>query len=111
MVDPRDLLRQLRNATSPITGPMSELLEGVLSRQAELEKQVVGRVFAPLNIVVDSLEKTTAAMRTQAQAFNAASAAFKQSAELLEVQAATLEKATDALRDPADFVRTAGGLV
>jgi hypothetical protein len=107
MADPFDLLRQLRNAASPITAPMSELIEGVIRRQSELEHQLL----APLNVVIDSLEKTSAAMRTQADAFNAAAAAFKQSAELLDLQASTLEHATEALRDPAKFMRAAGGLV
>jgi hypothetical protein len=107
MADPRDLLRQLRAVASPVTGPVSELIEGVVSRQVELERHLL----APLNVVIDSLEKTSLAMRTQADAFNAAAAAFKQSAELLELQAATLEHATEALRDPAKFMRSAGGLV
>jgi hypothetical protein len=118
MADARDLLnawqdavKQLAGVVSPVTGPAGDLLEQVLNRQVEFEKQLVGRVLGPLHIVVDSLEKTSAAMRIQAQAFQAASAAFKQSAELLELQAATLERATQALRDPADFLRSAGGLV
>jgi hypothetical protein len=49
-------------------------------------------------------------MRTQADAFNAAAAAFKQSADLLDVQASMVERAVEALRDPAEFVRSAGGL-
>jgi|tagenome__1003787_1003787.scaffolds.fasta_scaffold20779427_2 hypothetical protein len=107
MADPLDLLRQLRSAASPVTGPVSDVLEGVLGRQLELERHLL----APLNVMIDSLEKTSAAMRTQADAFNAAAAAFKQSAQLLDAQAATIEQATQALRDPAKFMRSAGGLV
>jgi hypothetical protein len=117
MADARDLLnawqdavKQLRGVAGPIAGTAGDLFEA-LNHQVEFEKQLVGRLLAPLHIVVDSLETTTVAMRTQAQAFHAAAAAFKQSAELLELQAATLERATQVLRDPAEFVRSAGGLL
>jgi hypothetical protein len=68
-------------------------------------------VLAPLNVVVESLEKMTAASEPRRRRSRRASAAFKQSAELPELQAATLQRATQALRDPADFVRSAGGMI
>jgi hypothetical protein len=113
MADARDLLNAWQDALKGIRGvasPATGALEHVLRRQMDFERQLVSRVLAPLNVVLDSLEGTAKAMRTQADAFEAASAAFKQSAELLDVQASMLEKAIEALRDPADFVRSAGGL-
>ena len=113
MADARELLNAWQDALRGIRGvaaPATEALEQVLRRQMDFERQLVGRVLAPLNVVLDSLEGTAKAMRTQADAFNAAAAAFQQSAELLDVQAGMLEKAIEALRDPAEFVRSAGGL-
>jgi Ser/Thr protein kinase RdoA (MazF antagonist) len=102
----QDALRGIRGATAPAT----EAFEGVIRRQLDFERQLVGRLMAPLGVVLDSLEGTAKAMRTQSDAFKAAAAAFEQSAELLDVQASLLEKAIEALRDPAEFVRSAGGL-
>jgi hypothetical protein len=113
MADARDLLNAWQDALKGIRGaaaPATDAIEHALRRQIDFEKQLVGRVMAPLGVVLDSLEQTSKAMRTQAQAFDAAAAAFKQSAELLEVQATMLDKAVEALRDPAEFVKTAGGL-
>jgi hypothetical protein len=114
MADARDLLNAWQDALRGIRGvaaPATEALEQVLGRQIDFERQVVGRMFAPLNVVLDSLEGTAKAMRTQADSLEAAAAAFRQSADLLKVQASMLEKAIEALRDPAEFVRSAGGLV
>src|SRR5690349_11252175 len=106
MADARDLLSAWQDALRGIRGaaaPATEALEGVLRRQLDFERQLVGRVVAPLGVVLDSLDGAARAMRTQADAFEAAAAAFQQSAELLDVQAALLEKAVEALRDPAEF--------
>jgi hypothetical protein len=112
MADARDLLNAWQDALRGIRGvaaPATEAFEQVLRRQLDFEGQLVGRVLAPLNVVLDSLDGTAKAMRTQADALQAAAAAFQQSAELLDVQASLLEKAVEALRDPAEFVRSAGG--
>jgi hypothetical protein len=108
MADARDLLNAWQDALKGIRG-VAAPVEHVLRRQMDFERQLVSRVVAPLNVVLDSLEGTAKAMRTQADAFQAAAAAFQQSAELLDVQAGLLEKAVEALRDPAEFVRSAGG--
>jgi hypothetical protein len=113
MADARDLLNAWQEALRGIRGataPATEVLEGAIRRQLDFERQLVGRVMSPLGVVLDSLEGAAKAMRTQADAFEAAAAAFKQSAELLDVQASMLERAIEALRDPAEFVRSAGGL-
>jgi hypothetical protein len=113
MADARDLFNAWQDALRGVRGmtaPATEALEQVLRRQMDFDRQLVSRAFAPLNVVLDSLEGTARAMRTQADAFEAAAAAFKQSAELLDVQAGMLEKAIEALRDPAEFVKSAGGL-
>ncbi|HEY7077628.1 MAG TPA: hypothetical protein VH418_19765 [Solirubrobacteraceae bacterium] len=105
----QDAIRQLGRATAPLTGPPVELLEQVMKRQAEFEKEMVGRMLAPVGTVIDALEQTSAAMHAQAEAFAAASKAFKQAGELVEVQAAMLERTTQALKAPAELVRSVSG--
>jgi DNA anti-recombination protein RmuC len=116
MPDPADLLsawqdaiRQLGRATAPLTGPPVELLEQAMKRQAEFEKELVGRMLAPVGTVIDALEQTSSAMHAQAEAFSAASKAFKQAGELVEVQAKMLERTTQALKGPAELVRSVSG--
>jgi hypothetical protein len=102
-----DLIKQL-------TGPLqkqAELVEQALRRQLEFERDFAARLLAPVNVLIDAMEQTSKAMRTQSQAFDAASAAFKQASELLEVQAGLIDQATKAMRDPAEFIRAAGGAV
>ncbi len=113
MADARDLLNAWQDALRGIRGattPATEAFEGVVRRQFDFERQLVGRLLTPLGVVLDSLDGTAKAMHTQSDAFKAAAAAFEQSAELLDLQASLLEKAIEALRDPAEFVRSAGGL-
>ena len=130
MADPSDLLhawqeviRRLQGAAAPITeqelvkqliGPLqrqAELLEQGLQRQLDFEREVLGRVAAPITGALDILDQTTAAMRAQADAFTAAAASFKTAAELLDVQAGLLETAGQSLRDPLGALRSAGGAV
>jgi DNA anti-recombination protein RmuC len=116
MADPADLLsawqdaiRQLGRATASLTGPTTDLLEQVMRRQADFEQELVGRMLAPISTVIDALEQTSSAMHTQAEAFSAASKAFKQAGELVEVQAKMLERTTQALKAPAELVRSVSG--
>jgi hypothetical protein len=132
MVDPVDLLRswqdvvkQLGSAAGSVSsaagqsdvvkqlvGPMqkqAELVEQALRRQFEFEREMAGRLLAPVNVLIDAMDQTASAMRTQSQAFDAASAAFKQASELLELQASLIDQSVKAMRDPAEFIKSAGG--
>src|SRR4051794_34679249 len=127
MVDPGDFLRAWQDVfkqlgstagnvagqsdlVKQLVGPLqrqAELVEQGLRRQLDFERDVVGRVLAPLNVLVDALEQTSTAMRTQSQAFDAASTSFKQASELLELQAGLIDQATKAMRDPVEFMKAA----
>ena len=103
MPDPNDLLRpwqeairQVRGATAPLTGASEEALR---------------RVIAPVTVLSEVLDQSAAAMRTQAQAFDAASQAFRQVSDLMQVQANLIEQAARSLRDPTHALRAAGGAV
>lgn len=130
--DPADLIHawqqaigHLRSAAAPLTGgpeditrqllaplqQQAELLEQGLRRQVEFEKELVERMLGPVTVLLELLDQSAAAMRTQAQAFEAAAASFGQASELLELQASLLEGAGRSLRDPAGVLRAAGGAV
>jgi hypothetical protein len=130
MANPSDLLHAWESAirelggvaSSLVSGPaelaaqlgaplqrQAVLLEQILQRQVEFERDVVGRVIAPARIVLDVADQTTAAMHAQANAFRVAAASFGQVADLLEQQATLLTHATGTIRDPVSVLRTAGG--
>src|SRR3954447_10422343 len=103
MADPADLLgpwrgvlNQLRGAAAPLTGASEDALRQLL---------------APVTVMLELLDQSASAMRTQAQAFTPAAKSFRQSPALLELQAELLEAARDSLRDPTLPLRAAGGAV
>jgi hypothetical protein len=128
MADPGDLAKawqqvskQLRGAAASVPGH-SELgrVLGPIQRQAELagrlvaeqaafQRDLVGRLFVPMDVMLEVLDQTSTAMHTQSQALEAASASLKQVSELLEVQANLIQRASDSIREPTDFLRSAGG--
>jgi hypothetical protein len=129
MADPADLVRawqdalqQLRRVAAPnldqstlrqLIAPLqrqAEVFEQALRRQAEFEAQLGRRLLAPMESVVELLDQTPAAMRAQAQAFEAAALSFKQAAEVLEAQAAVMERAISTIRLPTDLLKSIGGL-
>ena len=87
-------LKHARGATAPITaGP------------EEVARRVVTPLVAPVSVMLDALEQTAAAMRTQAQALDAAAQSFAQASSLLDVQASVLEHAVVTVRDPTAALR------
>jgi hypothetical protein len=106
-----DAIRQLRGVAAPITGQtdaVRKLLEEVLERQVDFERNLVGRVTAPVNGMLDLLEQSAVAMRAQARAFDTAASSFKHAAELLDLQAALLERAHESIHDPVGAAKAAG---
>ena len=85
-----DLVRPLQN--------QAELLQQVLQRRLEFERELVGRAAAPLHAAQD-LDQATGTFRAQATSFRAASATFGQLAGLMDQQADLLERAGTLMRD------------
>ena len=98
-----DLLRPLQN--------QAELLQQVLQRQLEFERELVGRAVAPLHAAQELVDQATDTWRAQASSFRAASKTFGQLAGLMDQQAQLLERAGAAMRDPLTVFRSAGGEV
>lgn len=128
MADPADLLNAWRDAirevggaaASLVSGPaglasdvlkplqrQAELLEQVLQRQLEFERELLSRAGATARAALELTEQATGAFRAQATAFRAASASFGQLADLIEQQAELVERASAAIRDPVAALRSA----
>jgi hypothetical protein len=125
MVGPGDLVRvwqeiaqRLESAAEPLgrsdlgrlmlsaVQRQQELLEQALDQQAILRRDVVARLFAPFDVLLDVLDQSSSAARAQAKALEAAAVSLRQAGELFERQASLLEQATAALREPLDLVRS-----
>src|SRR5450759_5046763 len=104
MADPADLLHACQEAirdaggaaaslvSSPaglagdLLGPLqrqAELLERVLQRQLEFERELISSAVAPARAALDLVEQATVAFRAQATAFRGASVSFGQLANLM----------------------------
>jgi hypothetical protein len=95
-----DLLRALQH--------QAELLQQVLQRQLEFERELVGRAVAPLRAAQELVDQATGTFRAQATSFRAASKTFGQLAGLMDQQADLLERAGAAMRDPLTVFKSAG---
>ena len=132
MADPGDLLNAWQDAIREVGGAagslvsgsagragdalkplqrQAELLEQVLQRQLEFERELVDRASAPGRAVLELVEQASTALRAQAAAFRTASASFGQLAELMEAQAALVERASSTIRDPVAALQSAGNEV
>lgn len=121
----RDVIGELRSAAAPVTdvpedvlrrllAPLqaqAEFLEHAVQRQLEFDRAVLGGVLAPAGVLLEVLDQSAAAMRTQAKAFDAAATSFRQASDVLELQASLLERAGESLREPTQVLKAAGGIV
>ena len=101
-VIPRQLLAPLKRQT--------ELIQDVLERERRLQREVLGRAFAPLDAVFDLLEQSGATIRQQAEALEQAAKALEDTAVLMKAQAELFERGIKTIREPADLARSAAGL-
>jgi hypothetical protein len=102
------LADQAGHGARDVLGPLqrqSEVIEQLVRRQVELERQLVQQALAPARATAEALEKAPDGMRAQAAAFRAVARSFDQAAELLEVQAATLQQTVAMLTAPVDIAR------
>jgi hypothetical protein len=127
---PRDLLREWRefldsatasaiSATGRSTLPRQlvdgmqrqiELVQDLVDRERRLQRDVAGRLIAPIDAAFDLLEGTGATLRRQAEALGAAGRALEETASLMQSQAELFERTVGALRQPTELARAATGL-
>jgi hypothetical protein len=86
---------------------MAELLERVIERQLEFERDVVSRVVEPARVTLKLSEQATAAFHDQASAFRAAAESLGELADLTDRQAELAEKASGVVQDTLGVLRSA----
>ena len=85
------------------------LVEEIIDRERQLQKELAGRVFAPLDAIFDLLTESGKTMRSQAKALQSAGRAIEDTAELMVRQAELFEHAVQALRQPTELAKAATG--
>lgn len=124
-----DLLGEWRKAMSSLLGsaaglgqrelprqllePMQrqiELVQEIIEREREFQREVTGRLLAPVDAIFDLLEESGRMLRRQAEALEAAGRALEDTAALVHTQAELFEKAITTLREPTELAKTAVGL-
>ncbi|MGZ4179819.1 MAG: hypothetical protein ACXVUL_03920 [Solirubrobacteraceae bacterium] len=99
---PRQLLEPMQRQV--------ELLQEVIDRERALQRQIMGRVLAPVDAIFDLIEESGHVLRQQAEALEAAGRALEDSARLVKTQAELFERAIGALREPSELAKVAAGL-
>ena len=87
----------------------AELVQTILQRQLDFERELVARLLAPAGTLLDLANQTSEALESQMQAFRAVAKSFTQIADLLEGQVERLQLARDSVRDPLSALRAASG--
>jgi hypothetical protein len=129
MADPADLLKAWQNAIRDVGGvaaslasapagvatdvlrPLqhqAELLEQVLQRQIDFERELLHRAVAPLHATLELIDQATGTLHAQATSFRAAAVTFHQLAALMDQQADLLGRAGATIRDPLATFRSTG---
>lgn len=99
---PRQLLEPMQRQV--------ELLQEVIERERALQRQIAGRVLAPVDAIFDLVEESGQVLRQQAEALEAAGRALEDTARLVKTQAELFERAIGALREPTELAKVAAGL-
>jgi hypothetical protein len=99
---PRDLLAAMQRQL--------ELVQGIIERERRLQKELTGRLVAPVDAAFDLLEESGATLRRQAEALEAAGRALEETAGLMKRQAELFERTIGTLRQPAELAKAATGL-
>lgn len=87
-----------------------ELLQEVVERERNLQRQIASRLLAPADAVFDLLEQSGAMLRRQAEALESAGEALSETAALMKSQAELFERTIGLLREPAELAKVAAGL-
>jgi ABC-type transporter Mla subunit MlaD len=87
-----------------------ELLQEVIERERALQREITGRVLAPVDAIFDLVEESGQVLRRQAEALESAGRALEDTARLVQTQAELFEHAIGALRQPTELAKVAAGL-
>jgi hypothetical protein len=87
-----------------------ELVQEVIERERRLQRELTGRLVAPVDAVFDLLEESGTMLRRQAEALEAAGRALEETAGLMKSQAELFERTIGTLRQPSELAKAAAGL-
>ncbi len=87
-----------------------ELIQEVVERERQLQREVAGRMLAPIDAVFDLLAESGVMLRRQAEALESAGRALEDSAALVKSQAELFERTIGLLREPTELAKVAAGL-
>ncbi len=87
-----------------------ELVQEVIESERRLQKQVAGRVLAPVDAIFDLLAESELVLRRQSEALEAAGHALAEAASLVRTQADIFDRTIAAMRQPAELAKLAAGL-
>jgi hypothetical protein len=99
---PRDLLGAMQRQL--------ELGQELLERERGLQRELTGRLTAPIDAAFDLLEESAVALRRQAEALQAAGRALEETASLMKRQAELFERTIASVRAPADRAKAVAGI-
>lgn len=88
----------------------AELFQEVLERERALQRDLLLRVFEPVDAAFDLLEQSGSALREQAAAIEHAAKSLEKAAGLMKVQAELFEHTIRTLREPSRRIESAVGL-
>jgi hypothetical protein len=87
-----------------------ELVQEVIERERRLQRELTGRLVAPVDAVFDLLEQSGTMLRRQAEALEAAGRALEETAGLMKSQAELFDRTIGTLRQPSELAKAAAGL-
>jgi methyl-accepting chemotaxis protein len=99
---PRQLLEPMQRQV--------ELLQEVIERERALQRQIAGRVLAPVDAIFDLVEESGRVLRQQAEALEEAGRALEDTSRLVKTQAEMFERVVAAMREPTELAKVAAGL-
>jgi hypothetical protein len=86
----------------------ADLVEQVLQRQLDFERELLDRATAPVHMTLELIDQATETLRAQAISFRTASTTFRQLASLMDQQADLLHRVGTTIRDPLGAFRSTG---
>jgi len=113
MVDAATSLTGRPELPSQLLEPMQrqlELVQQVVERERELQRDLTARLLGPIDAIFDLLEQSGAAMSRQAEALAAAGRALEETSTLMKGQAELFEQTVSTLRRPTDLAKSVAGV-
>jgi hypothetical protein len=87
-----------------------ELAQELVERERRTQKELAGRLTAPIDAAFDLLEESAVTLRRQAEALQAAGRALEETASLMKRQAELFERTIGGVRAPADRAKAVAGV-